>query len=513
VSKKVAIDMKDFSAGMNSRDNANLIPDNALVDAVNVVLGRGFVSKRNGFGNATNVLPNPVTSSYVWHKFDGTTETLCVSNNTLYRNVNGALTAIPFVGIAALTSNEVRFVAYKDRNLNQAVLLADGGKLKVYNGVDVREVVPYAPNEQEQGNPGLNDLSNLTSFRAFVLKNDRVFSLCHPVVKNRLSFCHFDSTKGYAMFDYVPATFFIDVAVSDNDEILDIRTFRDAIVIFCKRTIWALYGNGSSLANYSLTKINVPFGCISRDSITVVENDLYYLSVDGVYKLFATDQSYISAQKVSLPIEPFIKGISLVDQQKSKGVFFQNRYLLSFPSGDTIVYDLALKSEYEEGAWCRWTNIQANSWLSTDNVLQFASNKGCIYRFEENRNNDDGAPITYQITTKQYDFGSQTQFKKFKGFWIIAKQYDAQSSTFNVTGTIDYVPINLMDNSTDQSLVWDEGDFDEVLWDFVDVVVTPLRIRQQGRNIQLTITSNKLDEPFTLYGVSFLYKPKRLKVK
>jgi hypothetical protein len=214
-----------------------------------------------------------------------------------------------------------------------------------------------------------------------------------------------------------------------------------------------------------------------------------------------------------LPIEPFIRGISQDNQKKSVGVYFQNKFFLSFPTGDTIVYDLSLPNPLQDGAWARWTNVPANSWLTTDNILQFASNTGCIYKFVDNQYNDDGAAITDKIILKLYDFGSQTQYKKFKGLWIIAKQYDAQSSSFNVTGIIDYVPISLMDNATDQSLVWDEGSLDSASWDFIDVVVTPLRVRQQGRNIQLTITSDKVDEPFTLYGVSFLFKPKRLKVK
>lgn len=49
MSRRIPVDMKDFSSGMNNRDNANLIPDNALVDAQNVILGRGYVAKRNGY--------------------------------------------------------------------------------------------------------------------------------------------------------------------------------------------------------------------------------------------------------------------------------------------------------------------------------------------------------------------------------------------------------------------------------------------------------------------------------
>jgi hypothetical protein len=511
VSQKVAVDMKDFSYGMNCHDAANLIPDNAAVDAQDVIIGRGWVTKRNGYSKATGVMSTPITSTFYWHKFDGTHEILCVSDGKLYKVDHGHLTDIPNVDTTLGT--DVRFVAYKDRTLKEAVLIADGGKLKVYNGTDVREVTAYSPTTAEQESPGLNDIANLTTFRSFVLKNDRIFALGHPTVKNRLSFCHFDISKGYAMFDYWPAIFFIDIAVSDNDEIVDIKAFRDVIIIFCERTIWALNGNGSSLENYTLTKINVPFGCISRDSITIVENNLYYLSIDGVYKLYATDFNYVSAEKVSLPMEPFLRGISMDNQQKSVGVYFQNKYILSFPTGDTIVYDLSLPNDTQDGAWYRWTNVQANSWLTEGNALKFSSNKGCIYQFMDNRYNDDGTAIPAKIKMKLYDFGSQVQFKKFKGFWIIAKQYDDESSTFNVTGTIDYIPIDLMDNTTDQSLVWGEGNWGETYWGFIDIIVTPLRVRHQGRNIQLTITSDQLDEPFTLYGVSFLFKLKRLKVK
>jgi hypothetical protein len=41
--------LKDFSAGLSVQDAANLIPENALTEAENAVIGRGFVSKRSGY--------------------------------------------------------------------------------------------------------------------------------------------------------------------------------------------------------------------------------------------------------------------------------------------------------------------------------------------------------------------------------------------------------------------------------------------------------------------------------
>lgn len=54
MSKKYMAVLNDFSAGINERDASNLIPDNALVEAQNAVLGKGYVSKRHGYKRHTH---------------------------------------------------------------------------------------------------------------------------------------------------------------------------------------------------------------------------------------------------------------------------------------------------------------------------------------------------------------------------------------------------------------------------------------------------------------------------
>jgi hypothetical protein len=49
VSVKLLGTLKDFSLGLNVQDSASLIPENALTEAENAVIGRGVVSKRNGY--------------------------------------------------------------------------------------------------------------------------------------------------------------------------------------------------------------------------------------------------------------------------------------------------------------------------------------------------------------------------------------------------------------------------------------------------------------------------------
>jgi hypothetical protein len=206
---------------------------------------------------------------------------------------------------------------------------------------------------------------------------------------------------------------------------------------------------------------------------------------------------------MSVNIENSLKKISRADKEKAVGYFFENKYYLSFPDGTCLVFDTLL------GSWTKWSNIKANSFLERDGGLYFSGNTGLIYKFDEAVNNDDGAAINFSITLKNMDFGYPVQDKKFRRLWTIAKQYDTLSSSFNVKAVIDYVTVDITDISTDQSLVWDEGDWDGAQWDFVDVVQNELRVRERGKNIQLIFTNNKVDEPLVLFGFALQYKLKR----
>jgi hypothetical protein len=510
VGERLYNQLLDFSAGINCKVGPSLIKDTELVDVENAILGKGFVQKRYGYERYSNLLSNPITKLYEYQKNSGDKEFLSVSNNQLFKDNLGTLQAIS----GSLTSNSVKLITYKDRSINDAVLLADGGKLKVYNGTNVSEVVPHVPTDGtsstplETTDPGLNDLHNLTNFRSFVLKKDRVIAAAHPTIKNRVSFCYFDPYLGYAVYDYFPADYFFDVAVEDNDEIVELRVFRSFVIIFCKRSIWALKGDGATLSDLELVKINVPNGCIAPNSICEVGNNLFYLADDHVYSLFATELEYVSGQIMSTNIQPILKSIGLADKSKAVSVFYDNKYYLSFPSGLVLVYDVTLES------WTKFTNIQANSFLNRDGVLYFSSNTGLIYRFNENSYSDDGQPINFLMKTKICDFGDSIRQKKFRRLWVIQKQWDNYTSTYSLKALIDqYTLVDLndlgVDFNTGNAAMWDGSDWDEAIWDFTEVTQNELKVRQKGKTIQIQISNNKVDEPLSIYGIVNEYKVKK----
>lgn len=439
---------------------------------------------------------------------------IAVSEKQLNKVTGGILFPIP----GTLTGSTAKFLPYKNRSINDVVLLADGGKLKAYNGSTVSEVVPHVPYDapnngtpQESTDPGLNDLSNLTNFRTIAIKKDRIFAAAHPTVKNRVSFCYHDPYIGYAVYDYWPAIYFFDVGVEDNDEIVELKVFRNVLIILCKRSVWALKGDGASLLDYELVKINVPKGCISSGSIQEVGNNLFYLGDDHVYSIFATEQEFISAQIMSMPIHPILKSIGLADKAKAASIFHDGKYYLSFPSGLTLVYDVSLE------CWTKYTNIPANSFMEVDNELYFSDSKGFIYRFNENIYTDDGDAISFAMKTKLVDFELPVHVKKIKRVWLLLKQFQGYESSCDIKANIDqFDMIDVTDLGRDAKkglgAIWDKSVWGDAIWDFAEVMLQEIKMNSKGNSIQFQIENKNIDEPATIYGIVIEYqvkKPKR----
>jgi hypothetical protein len=437
---------------------------------------------------------------------------LAVSENKLQKVSVGSLT--PVTG--ELTSNTAKFLAYKTRSIQDAILIADGGKLKTYNGSSVSEVTPHVPYDNPLGtpieseNPGLNDLINLSNFRTMAIKKDRIFAAAHPTIKNRVSFCYFDPYLGYAVYDYWPAIYFFDVGTDENDEIVELKVFRNALIILCKRSAWVLKGDGATLADYELIKINVPKGCISPGSVQEVGNNLFYLADDHVYSIFATEQDYVSAQIMSASIQPILKGIGLTDKAQAAAIFHDNKYYLSFPSGLTLVYDITLE------CWTKYTNIKATSFVVIDNELYFSGSDGYIYRFNENKFSDDGRFISFVMKTKILDFDLPINVKKIRRMWLLFKQFQGFNSSFDLKATVDQFELidlnELVGNSEKGSgMIWDESNWDEVVWDFSEVGQQDIKLRKKGKSIQIQVSNSNPDEPCTIYQIVIEYEVKKPK--
>ena len=130
------------------------------------------------------------------------------------------------------------------------------------------------------------------------------------------------------------------------DEIVAIHPFAGKLAIFGKSNI-VIYDNPQDPSVMSLNELIEGIGCVSRDSVVSVGDDLFFLSNTGVRSLSrTTEKSNLPLTDMCLNIkDTIIRNIS--QSTNAKGVYIENEgiYTLTFTGlGITYVFDLKHKT-------------------------------------------------------------------------------------------------------------------------------------------------------------------------
>lgn len=215
---------------------------------------------------------------------------------------------------------------------------------------------------------------------------------------------------------------YIDVNPGDGDKVTGLGIFGDILIIFKEFSIYqfTLEETGATVAQPNLLSITKAAGCVSHKSIVPVENDLYFLSREGV-RVIGNEANYFNSIRTSLisqPIQPIIDAIKASEASKSCGVYYNDEYILTIPDsagtmGTTIVYNRIFR------AWSKWTNCNTDSFLkyvssNNDILLLFLQDDGTkVQQFTPGVYSDDGQPIDSYILSKVFDFGNPDITKYF----------------------------------------------------------------------------------------------------
>lgn len=150
---------------------------------------------------------------------------------------------------------------------------------------------------------------------------------------------------------------FIDLKeVWGRDEIVAIHAFAGKLAIFGKENI-VLYDGAADITNLALDEVIRGIGCVSRDSIQAIADDLYFLSDTGVRSLYRT------AQLDKLPLteksptikDELIANIKASANVKSAYMLDEGLYLISFVDKNvTYVFDIHFNTERKTPRISKW---------------------------------------------------------------------------------------------------------------------------------------------------------------
>ena len=145
-------------------------------------------------------------------------------------------------------------------------------------------------------------------------------------------------------------------SVWGNDEIVAIHDFAGKLVIFGKENI-VIYDNPDIIADIVLDEVIKGIGCISRDSIQSIGDDLYFLSDTGVRSLYRTtqlDKLPLTEKSITIKDE-LIANITASVNVKSVYMMDEGLYIISFVDRNvTYVFDTTYKTEKETPRITKW---------------------------------------------------------------------------------------------------------------------------------------------------------------
>ena len=210
----------------------------------------------------------------------------------------------------------------------------------------------------------------------------------------------------------------IELAV--GDEIVGLKSFREILYIFCKRSIKKLVGNTHD--DFAIQNVTDKIGCIATDSIQEVGGDVVFLAPDGIRSLAGTERNDdLELSSVSRPVKRTLDAqlsgrvnndfSAMPIQSKSQyRLFVYNSSVI-----DSAAFGLIGKLNLDQRLQFAWSLIRGmnvaccdSGYLGTSEYVVFGHpSNGYVYR-QESGNTFDGTLIQYVYQTPYYTFGDET---------------------------------------------------------------------------------------------------------
>lgn len=379
-------------------------------------------------------------------------------------------------------------------------------------------------------------IAHVKKCRYLIKKGDRMIYAGHSENPNwilyseRLNPTYVKDTSSSPATTINPITALSD----DGDVITGLEVYNDNILIFKRRSIFYITGV-DPMTQWQMKRINSHTGTVSHRTVEKVSGSLFFLGFDlRVYRLYVADSGEVTIQYISSNKEESLSKITLhTDPYYTtvNAIFHDGKYMLSAPTqgnylnNDTVfVFHVNIwQKNGGNECWCRYTGVSVTDMLlSNDGQMYMASTGGKTYNFSKSALTDNGAHINCALQPKSFNgvLDADTRHlalntKKFRSGKILFRQFETESSAVNVYHRVDYDDDDgkLIPLSADLAGIFDEGDFDEVLFDFNDVTVSSFPISKRGVKclIRLTSDSTVPNNKIAIYGIGTKFKLKKLK--
>lgn len=315
----------------------------------------------------------------------------------------------------------------------------------------------------------------------------------------------------------------IDIRKNDGDKITGLGVFQDVLIVFKERAIYQVTFDTSG--NATVTPITYATGCVAHRTIKSVENDLYFLSREGI-RVLGNEPQYFTAIRtnvLSIRIQPTIDSIAKAYYDRCNAEYFDNKYIVGVPNGtassiyQTVVYDRRFQ------AFVKWTTTPQALLRFTDSSdngddLYFISQSGTqLYMFTPGTYNDNGSAIEAYVVSKAQDGGDPDLTKFWVDLRLIFRRltgtvtltiYDDTSAAQGTASIGSGSTRGMGLNAFGTFALGTDGETDSTSTSAVSDSPVSVSLNLNSRSLKYKIYNNNINENFVLLGMVYAYYPK-----
>lgn len=424
----------------------------------------------------------------------------------------------------ALLTDNINAVQFRDQNGDEVLVITDGGPLKFYNGTTIAAVTPAA-NDTEPLPP--NDLATInTDFPpiGITTHNNRL------VIWSADTDTIHHSKPGF--YDYFPSTSF-QRFVNENDYVQTCISFGSSLLVFMRRQVAALFGDGYSTTpqsgDWTQDFLDTTEGCCNHRSVRVVtfpdmHEETFYQTDTGVSAIINVDTKSLdnstriaALSRTDSKVDWTKLGITRAQWESAVSYFVDGKYWLVFEKGTDyagLVFDT---NNYE---WYPIDHVRATDFYADETGFYYIDKVGNLRTFDDLLHFDyadhaktTGDPVEWYWYSKLLSPGTTGYAHQWDILMVVCQQFTKTSVIDVAVNTDRQGGTNMnIDNVLQseimiigQSVIGQGVIANQLLTDFI-TVEERLDVFTEGKYAQIKLSSSR-GEPVELYKVVIELRP------
>lgn len=318
----------------------------------------------------------------------------------------------------------------------------------------------------------------------------------------------------------------IDIRKDDGDLITGLALFQDLLIVFKKYSIYQV--TFASDGTPTVTPITYATGALNFKSVIPVENDVYFMSADGI-RILGNQPGYISStgstirtRVLSIRIQPTISTINPSYYSRMNGVYFNYKYILGVPTSTSSI-DRQIVYDTRFDAFSIWKNFNAQAMVVYPNssgtpALYFLDDGGTrVYMRQDGTYNDNGSAIEAWATSKAQSIGNPDLTKFWVDLRLIFRRLNGQLTlTVYEDGNLSVGTATIGSGGNrgmglakfgSNAKFGTDGQVAVSTTSFVDVP-EGVGLNLDSRTLAYKVYNNRVNENFVLLGHVLAYYPK-----